>query len=67
MEFQKTEEFRREMRKRKWIEAKNSELKNRHGMGKAISFGLESMEVQAAVAMYCVNLKRIMKLMAKNA
>lgn len=40
----------------------NSELQNRHGMRTTISFGLDSFEIQDAVALYYVNLKRIMKL-----
>lgn len=34
-------------------------------MRTTISFGINSLEIQAAVAIYYVNLKRIMKLMAK--
>lgn len=64
-EFSETPEFKREMRYRHRIEGKNSELKNRHGLGKTISFGFESLEIQTAVAVYYTNLKRIMKLMAK--
>lgn len=63
--FSKTPEFKREMRHRNVIEGKNSELKNRHGLDKTISFGMESLEIQTAVAVYYVNLKRIMTLMAK--
>lgn len=63
--FEKTAEFKRDIRIRNRIEGKNSELKNRHGMRTAISFGLNSMEIQTAVALYYVNLKRIMKLMPK--
>lgn len=64
-EFQKTPEFRHAIKMRNRIEGKNSELKNRHGMRTTISFGLDSFEIQAAVALYYVNLKRIMKLKAK--
>lgn len=64
-DFSETPEFKREMRYRHRIEGKNSELKNRHGLGKTISFGMESLEIQTAVAVYYVNLKRIMTLMAK--
>ena len=35
-------------------------------MRTAISFGLDSMEIQTAIALYYVNLKRIMKLMSKQ-
>lgn len=45
------------------IEAKNSELKHRHGYDVAKSSGLISMELQGAIAIFTVNLKRILKLM----
>lgn len=44
------------------IEAKNSELKHRHGYDTASSSGLNSMEMQGAMAIFAVNLKRIIKL-----
>lgn len=65
-EFQESLEFKQNIKIRNRIEGKNSELKNRHGMRTAISFGLDSMEIQTAVALYYVNLKRIMKLMPKQ-
>src|SRR5699024_9052001 len=45
------------------IEAKNSELKHRHGYDVSKSSGLIGMEMQGAMAIFTVNLKRIMKLM----
>ena len=45
------------------IEAKNSELKNVHGYNRAISYGLDAMQMQSALAIFTVNLKRIIKLM----
>ncbi|MCM3342934.1 IS5/IS1182 family transposase, partial [Paenibacillus sp. MER TA 81-3] len=45
------------------IEAKNSELKHRHGYDVASSSGLVGMEIQGAMAIFAVNLKRILKLM----
>ena len=63
-EFQKTDEFKRDISIRKRIESKNSELKNRHGLKTTISFGMESLEIQTAVAVFYVNLKRIMTLKA---
>lgn len=44
------------------IEAKNSELKNRHGFDVASASGLEGMELQAAMSIFVVNMKRIFKL-----
>ena len=51
------------MRERYKIEAKNSELKHRHGYGVASSSGLICMEMQGAMTIFAVNLKRIIKLM----
>ena len=48
------------------IEAKNSELKNSHGYGHAIAGGIHNMELQAALTMFAVNLKRIFKLMEEK-
>lgn len=62
MAFQETEEFKTLAKIRYMIEAKNSELKNRHGFDVASSSGLVSMEMQAAMAIFVVNLKRIFKL-----
>jgi transposase len=45
------------------IEAKNSELKNVHGYDRAISYGITNMQMQGALAIFTVNLKRILKLM----
>lgn len=60
MEFEKSEEFRRKMKERYKIEAKNSELKNIYGMGKTESYGIQSMTMQAAMAIFVANIKRIM-------
>ena len=42
--------------------AKNNELKHRHGYDIASSSGLIGMEMQGAMAIFAVNLKRILKL-----
>ena len=65
IEFQKSDEFRLLSRERYKIEAKNSELKNIHGYSRAKSYGLSALELQGAVTIFVVNLKRIIKLMAK--
>lgn len=65
MEFQETEEFREKMSERYKIEAKNGELKTRHGYDQANSSGLAAMEIQAATTLFVVNMKRIIKLMGK--
>ena len=61
-EFQETEHFKEKMKERYKIEAKNSELKHRHGYDTASSSGLINMEMQGAMAIFAVSLKRIIKL-----
>lgn len=61
--FEQTPEFKEEAKHRYKIEAKNAELKNAHGYDTAISYGLSSMQMQGALAMFAVNLKRILKLL----
>lgn len=61
--FQESEYFKEKSRERYKIEAKNSELKNRHGYDVASSSGLVGMELQGAMAIFSVNLKRILKIM----
>lgn len=61
--FQETEYFKEKMKERYKIEAKNSELKTRHGYDTASSSGLVGMEIQGATTMFVVNLKRILKLL----
>jgi transposase len=60
--FQESEYFKEKSKERYKIEAKNSELKHRHGYDVATSSGLLGMELQGAMAIFTVNLKRIMKL-----
>lgn len=62
MAFQETEYYKTEAKHRYKIEAKNSELKNVHGYGRAISYGIDGMQMQGALAIFTVNLKRILKL-----
>ena len=64
--FQETEHFKEKAKERYKIEAKNSELKNRHGYDVASSSGLISMQMQGALTIFAVNLKRIIKLMDRN-
>ena len=60
--FQETEYFKEKARHRYKIEAKNGELKNVHGYRRATSYGITNMEMQGAMAIFAVNLKRIIKL-----
>lgn len=62
MAFQQTYYYRSKSKERYKIEAKNSELKNVHGYGRADSYGIQNMEMQGAMAIFTVNLKRILKL-----
>ena len=62
IDFQKTEYFKDKAKERYKIEAKNSELKNVHGYKRAQSYGITNMEMQGAMAIFTVNLKRIIKL-----
>lgn len=61
--FQETEYFKEKAKERYKIEAKNSELKHRHGYDVASSSGLVGMEMQGAMTIFAVNLKRIIKIM----
>ena len=63
MKFQQTDYFKEKAKHRYKIEAKNNELKNVHGYGRANSYGIASMQMQGAMAIFTVNLKRILKLM----
>ena len=62
IEFEKSEYFKKRAKERYMIEAKNSELKHQHGYDVAISSGLIGMQMQGALSIFTVNLKRIIKL-----
>jgi transposase/IS5 family transposase len=64
--FQESELFKEKAKERYKIEAKNSELKHRHGYDVASSSGLIGMQMQGAMAIFAVNLKRIMTLMKEK-
>lgn len=66
IEFQESEYFKEKAKQRYKIEAKNSELKHRHGYDVASSSGLIGMEMQGALALFTVNLKRIIKLIGEK-
>jgi transposase len=63
MIFQQTEEYSEKAKHRYKIEAKNGELKNVHGYDRAIAYGLGNMKMQGAMAIFTVNVKRIIILM----
>lgn len=62
--FQETDYYKDKAKHRYKIEAKNSELKNVHGYGRANAYGIENMQMQGAMAIFTVNLKRILKMEA---
>lgn len=62
--FQESEYFKEKSKERYKIEAKNSELKHRHGYDIASASGLFGMQLQAATTIFAVNLKRIITLMS---
>jgi len=61
MAFQETDHYKEKTKHRYKIEAKNNELKNVHGYRRATSYGT-NMQMQGALAIFTVNLKRIIKL-----
>ena len=63
IKFQDSDYFKEKSKERYKIEAKNSELKHLHGYDVASSSGLIGMELQGAMAIFSVNVKRILKLM----
>lgn len=64
--FQETPYFKEMARHRYKIEAKNAELKQRHGLDVARASGLFNMELQAATTIFVVNMKRIMTLINRK-
>jgi len=62
MAFQETDYFKEKTKERYKIEAKNSELKHGHGYDVATSSSLIGMQLQGAMTIFAVNLKRILKL-----
>ncbi|KOO47028.1 serine hydroxymethyltransferase [Priestia koreensis] len=56
--IQKEAYFKEKSKERSKIEANNSEFKHRHGYDVATSTGLIVMEMQGAIAIFTLNLKR---------
>lgn len=65
-QFQESDYFKQKSKERYKIEAKNSELKHRHGYNIATTTGLLGMQMQGAMTIFAVNLKRIMTLMKEK-
>lgn len=66
MTFQESEYFKARAKQRYMIEAKNSELKHQHGYDVASSSGLISMQMQGALTIFTVNIKRILMLLTEQ-
>ena len=64
--FQESDFFKMKMKERYKIEAKNSELKHRHGFETASSPGLFGLQIQGATAIFAVNMKRILTLLKEK-
>lgn len=61
---QKSEAFREKYKARVGHEGKNGEMKQFHGLDRALGYGLRSMSLQAKLTALAVNLKRIAKLVS---
>jgi len=57
VEFHDSDQFKDKSKHRYKIRAKNV-----HGFDRAISYGLNNMQMQTALTIFAVNLKRILKL-----
>lgn len=66
MNFEKSKYFKDKSKEIYKIEAKNNELKHRHGYDVASSSNLVGMRMQGSVAIFTLDLKRIMKLMEQK-
>lgn len=62
LDYEQTNDFKEHRRKRFAIEAKNSQLKNTHGLARNKTSDLKGMTLQSAMAIVAVNLKRIISL-----
>ena len=64
-EFENSDDFKERYKERYKIEAKNSEIKHKHGYDVATSSGLLGMQMQGALTIFTVNIKRILTLKKK--
>lgn len=65
-QFNKTEEYLNEYKKRARIEGKNAEMKRFHGLARARGYGLKCVAIQAKLTAIAVNLKKIAKVFSLN-
>ena len=61
-EFEQTDYFKRRIKDRYKIEAKNAELKQAHGLDRCKYVGLDGMRIQTYFTAFVANVKRIIKL-----
>ena len=61
-EYNKTEDFKEDLKQRSHIEPKQGEMKRYHGMERAKYWGIEKMNVQAIMTAITVNIKRLVTL-----
>lgn len=64
--FQNTEIFQETVKLRYRIEAKNAEIKTKHGYRISWSNDIEAMKLQGAMTLFYANMERIMKLMSNK-
>lgn len=60
MEFEQTEEFQTKIKGRYVVEQSNAILKSSHDYNVARSKGLNGLEIQGAIALFCMNMKKIL-------
>ena len=65
MKFSQTPKFKEKIKERYKIEQKNGILKNVYGYRKTLSFGIESMKLQGAMAIYVSNILRVLAICGK--
>lgn len=66
MAFQATQAFQETVKLRCRIEAKNAEIKTKHGYRKSWSNSIEVMTLQGAITLFYANMERIMKLIGEE-
>jgi transposase len=57
-EYNKTDDFKEDMKQRAHIEPKQGEMKRHHGLQRAKYWGLPKMNIQATISAIAVNVKR---------
>ena len=67
IDYEQTDDFKDHCQKRFAIKAKNSQLKNKHGLSRNKASDLKGMTLQSAMSIIAVNLKRIITLRKEKA